>query len=110
MEFRSASRSKVKKVYWQQQIRNWKASGLSQKQFCRRQSLALSTFSYWKRKIEVSETEAVKFYPLSIAAPTAKFSNSGLLLLIGNKRFAVEIKEEFSSTALKQLISTLEQL
>ncbi len=47
MESRITSRSNVKKAYWQQQIRNWKTSGLSQKQFCRRQSLALSTFSYW---------------------------------------------------------------
>lgn len=110
MEPRSTSRSNVKKVYWQQQIRNWKASGFSQKQFCRRQSLALSTFSYWKRRIRIPEIETVKFYPLSIPAPNPQTADSGLRLLVGKTRFAIEIKEEFSPTALKNLILTLEQL
>jgi len=110
MEYRSTSKTKVKKVYWHQQIRNWKTSGLSQKHFCQRELLALSTFSYWKRKIEDTATEKIKFYPLSIPAPTAQTVDSGLQLLIGKKRFVVEIKEDFSSTALKKLISTLEQL
>ena len=110
MEPRSTSRSNVKKVFWQQQIRNWKASGLSQKQFCRRQALALSTFSYWKRRIEIPQAEDIKFYPLSIPAPKPHPADSGLRLLVGNKRFTIEFKEEFSPTALKNLLSTLEQL
>ena len=110
MESRTTSRHNVKQVYWQQQIRNWKTSGLSQKQFCRRESLALSTFSYWKRKIEIPETKKIKFYPLSLPPQTTPPADSVLLLLISNKRFAIEIKEEFSPTALKKLISALEQL
>lgn len=110
MESRTTSQSSVKKVYWQQQIRNWKSSGLSQKQFCQRQSLALSTFSYWKRRIEKPAAEKIKFYPLSISPPITPPADSGLLLRIGRKRFAIEIKEEFSPTALKKLISALEQL
>jgi hypothetical protein len=110
MESRTTSRSNVKKVYWQQLIHNWKTSGLSQKQFCRRQSLALSTFSYWKRRIERPEAEIVKFYPLSIPAPIIPPADSGLLLLIGKKRFAIELKEDFSPTTLKKLVSALEEL
>jgi hypothetical protein len=110
MEFRSTSKTKAKKVYWQQQIHNWKTSGLSQKHFCQREFLALSTFSYWKRKIETLATEKIKFYPLSIPAPITPPADSGLLLFIGKKRYAIEIKEEFSPTALKKLISALEQL
>lgn len=110
MESRTSSRSNVKKVYWQQQIRNWKTSGLSQKQFCRRQSLALSTFSYWKRRIELPEAEITKFYPLSIPPPITPPADTGLLLLVDRKRFAIEIKEVFSPTALKKLITVLEQL
>lgn len=110
MESQTTVQSNLKKVYWQQQIRNWKGSGLSQKQFCRRQSLALSTFSYWKKRIGRPETEKIKFYPLSISPPTKPPADSGLLLRIGHKRFAIELKEEFSPTALKKLISALEQL
>lgn len=96
--------------YWKSKIQNWKASGLSQKQFCQRESLALSTFSYWKRKIERGTNSAVQFYPLTLASPAAIQESTGLLLLVCQKRFAIEIKEDFSQTTLTQLVSALEQL
>ena len=110
MEIHTNSRRDTKKDYWQQQIRNWKASGLSQKQFCRRQALALSTFAYWKRRIEKPAAEKVKFYPLSIPPSSTPPADSGLLVLIGKRRFAIEVKEEFSPTVLKKLILALEQI
>lgn len=110
MESRTTFQSNSKQVHWQQQIRSWKASGLSQKQFCRRESLALSTFSYWKRRIEIPEAQTVKFYPLSVPPPITHPTDSGLLLHICKRRYAIELKEEFSPTALKKLISALEQL
>ncbi len=110
MESRTTFQSNSKQVYWQEQIRNWKASGLSQKQFCRRESLALSTFSYWKRRIEIREAQKVKFYPLSVPPPITHPADSGLLLHICQRRYAIEFKEEFSPAALKKLISALEQL
>lgn len=41
MESQTTAQSNLKKVYWQQQIRNWMSSGLSQKQFCQRQSFEI---------------------------------------------------------------------
>lgn len=110
MESRTTSQHSDKQVYWQQQVRNWKTSGLSQKQFCRRESLALSTFSYWKRRIEIPEAPKIKFYPLSVPPQITQPADSGLLLHICKKRYAIELKEEFSPTALTKLISALEQL
>lgn len=110
MEPRSTSSTNVKKAYWQQQIHNWENSGLSQKMFCQGQSLALSTFSYWKRKIAISKTETVQFYSLSLPEPIQRPTDSGLLLLVGQKRFGIEVKEDFSPTTLKKLILMLEQI
>ena len=110
MELHTTSRRDTKKSYWQQQIRNWKTSGLSQKEFCQRQALALSTFSCWKRRIEKSETEKIQFYPLLIPPSNTPPADSGLLLFLGKKRFAIEVKEEFSPTVLKKLILALEQI
>ena len=110
MELHTTSRRDTKKDYWQQQISNWKTSGLSQKEFCLRQALALSTFSYWKRRIEKPEAEKIKFYPLSIPPSSVPSVDSGLLLFIGKKRFAIEVKEEFSPAVLKKLILALEKI
>lgn len=109
-ETRATFSKEAKKLFWQQQISNWQASGLSQKEFCRHQKLALSTFSYWKRKIEIPEPEEVTFYPLAIAASNSQPSDSGLRIFVGKKNIVVDISEDFSATALKKLILTLEQL
>ena len=37
--------------YWQEQMTNWKASGLKQTEFCQKNNLALSTFHKWQKKL-----------------------------------------------------------
>jgi hypothetical protein len=111
MHTNSNSQNQKRAIYWQNQIRDWKASGLSQKQFCRRQALALSTFSYWKRKLEkFAEPTPVEFYPLTISTQDPDQNSPALLLQVCQKRFAVEIKENFSQATLVELIATLERL
>ena len=110
MELRTKSRYEAKRKYWQQQINNWKTSELSQKHYCRSHSLALSTFCYWKSKINKSEPTTPRFYPLTIPTSPTNSSDADLLLLVGSKRFQIQIKENFSPSALKRLIATLEQL
>ena len=39
---------------WQMLMQAWQGSGFSQSKFCRRQGVPLSTFNYWKRRLEQS--------------------------------------------------------
>ncbi len=110
MKYLERSNHAAKVEYWRKQITNWEASGLTQKQYCRSRTLALSTFCYWKSKINTPEPAAPRFFPLAITDSPRNPSAAGLLLLVGKKRFQVEIKEDFSPTTLKKLIATLEQL
>ena len=101
-----------KKTYWQEHIKAWKQSGLSQAHFCKVRSLALSTFQYWRRKIFQDSNDSPRFYPLAVM-PSLEASNKtpGVLrVILGNRRFVLEIGEDFSETTLKKLIATLEQL
>lgn len=42
--------SDAKKLsYWRQHFTRWQSSGLSQRAYCAREGLALSTFDYWRR-------------------------------------------------------------
>ena len=100
----------VKVEYWREQIREWKTSGLSQKQFCHSRSLALSTFCYWKRRINNPEPIPPRFYPLTIPASPGIPPDADLVLLVGPKQFQIQIKKDFSPTVLRKLITTLEQL
>jgi len=36
---------------WQQHFSRWESSGLSQRAYCAREGLSLSTFDYWRRQI-----------------------------------------------------------
>ena len=110
MEFKSKSRHETKHGYWQRQITDWKVSGLNQKQFCLSRSLALSTFCYWKSKINRTAPIIPKFYPLTVPVLPSNSSDAGLMVLVGSKQFRVQIKKGFSQTALKRLVATLEEI
>lgn len=110
MSSQSKSSQESKHDYWQQQIKTWKRSGLSQKQYCRSRSLALSTFCYWKKKLNNEKPATPKFYPLTIPQSLEEPTESSLMVLVGPKQFQVQIKKDFSPAALKKLIATLEQL
>ncbi len=110
METRTKKHYETRDEYWQKQIGDWKISGLSQKQFCLRRSLVLSTFCYWKSKINRIKPITPKFYPLTVTNLTHNSSDVGLTLLVGSKQFQVQIKEDFSQIVLKKLIATLEEL
>ena len=83
MKSRSKSTFKPKREYWQHQTNSWKTSGLSQKQYCQSRSLALSTFCYWKRKLNNQAPATPKFYPLAIPASPLEPNEAGLILLLG---------------------------
>lgn len=40
-----------KRAYWAEHSRRWKASGLSQRDYCDREELSLSSFDRWRRLI-----------------------------------------------------------
>lgn len=107
-QYKSGQESK--RDYWQQQIKTWKRSGLSQKQYCRSRSLALSTFCYWKKRLNNKKPATPKFYPLTIPASQPGPTDTGLTLLVGPKQIQIQIQKDFSPTVLKKLIATLEQL
>ena len=110
MNYRPKSSNKTKNNFWQQQIGQWKSSGLSQKQYCLSRSIALSTFCYWKSKIHKTDPSTAKFYPLTISPPHPQPADAGLTVLVGSKQFEVQIRDSFSPTTLKNLIAILEQL
>lgn len=110
MSSQSKASQESKRDYWRQQIKTWKRSGLSQKQYCRSRSLALSTFCYWKRRLNNQQPATPKFYPLAIPASPQEPTEEGLVLLVGPKQFQVQVKNDFSPATLKKLIATLEQL
>lgn len=45
--------SDVKKMrYWSEHMKGWQASGLSQRAYCQREGVALSSFDHWRRQLK----------------------------------------------------------
>ena len=107
-----SKQSKEKGTYWQDHILSCKQSGLSQKQYCINHKLALSTFTYWKRKLGKNQQQPACFYPLTVQSDTfleEQNRNPGLRLLLSDTKYQIELEDNFSSTSLKKLLHVLEE-
>lgn len=110
---KSVSRT-AKRNTWQGHIAGWKASGLSQRQYCEREGLATQTFGYWQRKFKKEGCHKPRFYPLTVPAPCMEPkrepADSGLQVILCEQRFRVSIDRNFDSQTLGDLIATLEAI
>lgn len=65
-----------KRAVWQQRISAWQASGLSQKAWCEREQIPLSSLGYWRKRLRESESPsdeqlAPRFIPVSLTGSSA---------------------------------------
>jgi hypothetical protein len=109
----TVNQAESKADFWRRRIESCTNSSLTQVQYCRNHSLALATFSYWKRKLEMTRQPKARFYPLSVQ-PENIISQStpcstGVSLNLCNERFRIDVAENFSASTLKRLIAVLEQ-
>jgi hypothetical protein len=59
---------KAKQADWNKRIAAWQRSGLSQRLFCERQGLALSTFQWWRKRLAEGQDGQPSFLPLALSA------------------------------------------
>jgi hypothetical protein len=106
--------STSKQKHWEKHISCWKKSGLTQRQYCFSQGIAISTFSYWKGKLgKVSESpKPARFFALTVKDADTLLnkqdSPTGIRLFVCNDKFKIDLDKEFSESTLKKLITTLE--
>ncbi len=111
MKLEELTEKLAKKQCWQKHVASWSESNLSQVEYCRLNGLAIKNFGYWKRKESKAVPTHPRFFPLVAAAPgPIALRSSALQLNIQEKRFSIEIGEDFSPMVLRRLIATLEQL
>lgn len=92
------------KKCWQRHVEKWKASGLSQAEYCRKSGLRSRGFGYWKRKLEKQTLpELVELAGISSGA-------DGVLKLNVGHQFQIEIPDGFSTKTLGQVLLTLRSL
>jgi hypothetical protein len=95
--------------YWENQIKRWEASKLTQAEFCRRNGFKSSKFLYWKKKLCNTPNTNISLVQLPMQPTKDAMTGQSIRVLIRN-RFQVEIDPGFDPGTLQKLIFTLERL
>jgi transposase-like protein len=101
-----------KEQFWRRMVRQWRDSGLSIAEFCRRQGLSAASFHAWRRIVAQRDLEAASFVPVRVRAETGAGATdraaSGLeLVLQGDRR--LQIGPAFDDATLRRLLAVLEE-
>jgi hypothetical protein len=95
--------------FWAEHIEVWKSSGLSQRRYCEREGIAVSTLQWWSRRLrEHGHGDTAQFVPVSVRAiPQVREEPIEVVLLSGRRLRLAAPRDE---TELARLVRLLEVL
>lgn len=100
---------RAKLRFWQTHIRTWKKSGLSQNEYCRRNTLRSNQFCYWKKKLYSDTASPIKFVPIAIQpeqnSEEPEHADSGLT--ISFDKISIKLKNDFNPLVLVKAVEAL---
>jgi hypothetical protein len=100
-----------KRRFWEQQIQQWKASSLTQTEFCRLHNLKTHQLTYWKKRFHRTQAPvSLVELQLGSALQSHQCSSGSPLRLILDEQYRIDIDRGFDPVTLQQLVLTLRQL
>ena len=88
---------------WRALLGEWKESGLSQREFCRRRGISFSKFHYWRHKMTRGAGESRPMVRVADSAAVAEKSGSAIRIRI-DERFVVEGCEAAEPMVLERVL------
>ena len=90
---KSGSVIQQRREHWQQLLERWRASGLSQAAFCRRQGISVWKLAWWRKRLKGPGNEAAGlFVPVHVAPTVASHGELELTLRGGRMlRFGADV-------------------
>ena len=101
------ARDDQKERQWRQWITEWRASGLSVRDFCDRRGLATPSFYHWRRVLERRAAEKVAFVPVQVVAEAVPALATALEVVLTDGR-VVRVAPGFDAATLRKLLAVLE--
>jgi hypothetical protein len=101
-----------RREYWTGQVRQWRESGLTQREYCKREGTSIERFGAWKRRLDrenQSESRGLVAVPPKIVS-SALFTARPSLGLVVDERYRVEIPDTFSPSTLEAVLQVLSRL
>lgn len=99
----------TKRAYWTKQVGQWERSGQSQRVFCAKRALALSTFQWWRSKLRRSEARqaATAFVPLELSAATGPGIGLAAIDIELRSRTRVRLEGEAALRAVEAVVARI---
>ncbi len=98
---------------WTELVRNYEASGQSQRAFCAERGIGQSSLRYWKRRLEqglgiqnTRTSRSTRLVPVKLVEEAAGLADSGLVV-VSQRGIRVEIAREFDAPTLARVLATL---
>ena len=90
--------------YRQQMLAEYRASGMTQKAFCREHGIALSTFGYWLRRERERENGPSAMVQLHPAKENSAGNRGGALRIRGSRGLELEVDLPVSRKQLAEIL------
>lgn len=97
------TRKKSTRDYWLNHYQQFKAAGITQREYCRKNDLGYWTFNKWKREFDQKDS-STSLQPLPIKYNLSLAENFEIVLP-GNIR--ITIPENFSEQTLSKILSAV---
>lgn len=98
---------------WKQRIADFESSGDTVKHWCTENSVPVSTFSYWRRRLTAKPESDVCFaelvMPVTETGAAEQVSSEQVFLQIRYKDFFVSVSEATSCRQLAEIFSAMRQ-
>jgi len=101
---------KDRRRQFDEHVRRWRSSGLTQAEYCRRNDLKWSTFHYWRKRLATSAAVTLVQVPVGLNRTGPCHQPCQELILVLGGRYKVEIGDNFNPSTLARLVDTLGQL
>ena len=99
------SQGSTKEKYWRDQITRWQQSGLSRREYCRRENISYWSFRDWLKIVETAESSKLVRVP-RYAYPKIQTDVSQIEIVIHDK-ISIRIKQGYDGYLLKNLLADL---
>ncbi len=95
---------------WAARIDEWKRSGLTQRQYCEDNHLALATFSWWRKRLKQDKSRSsAAFVEIPIERAVSTVVRRGGSLSIGIGHYTITVNGNVDQSQLESVLTVLER-
>lgn len=96
-------RDLVKEKVWREKLENFKNSGLSQSEWCKRNNEKMHCFKYWLQRLKIDEMPKIAFEELTD-------SPQQYTIEIHRKELSISLPNGFDQKTLKECLLAIEKV